>query len=106
MTYRKVRDRWSYAFALVSVAAVVATEADGTLREIRLGLGGVGTRPWRARETERLLTGRQPTEERLREAARAEFATARPLPRNAFKIDLAVDVITAAVRDLVGGQRR
>ncbi|MCQ8187298.1 FAD binding domain-containing protein [Streptomyces rugosispiralis] len=106
MSYRKVRDRWSYAFALVSVAAVVATEADGTLREIRLGLGGVGARPWRAREAERLLTGRQPTEERLREAARAEFASARPLPQNAFKIDLAVDVITAAVRDLVGGQRR
>ncbi|MEU1949986.1 xanthine dehydrogenase family protein subunit M, partial [Streptomyces sp. NPDC020125] len=67
---------------------------------------GVGTRPWRARETERLLLGRQPTEETLREAARAEFASARPLPQNAFKIDLAVDVITSAVRDLVGGQRR
>ncbi|MBL1097544.1 FAD binding domain-containing protein [Streptomyces coffeae] len=106
MCYRKVRDRWSYAFALVSVAAVAATGPDGTLSEIRLALGGVAPLPWRARRAEEQLAGRRPTEEALRSAARAEFASARPLPRNAFKIDLAVDLITATVLELVGGEGR
>ncbi|MET7905541.1 xanthine dehydrogenase family protein subunit M [Streptomyces sp. NPDC005355] len=106
MRYRKVRDRWSFAFALVSVAAVAATAADGTLREIRLALGGVAPRPWRASKAERLLTGERPTEEALRAAAREEFASARPLPQNAFKVGLAADLITAVVRDLVGGEGR
>ncbi|MGP3922118.1 FAD binding domain-containing protein [Streptomyces sp. 8N616] len=103
MRYRKVRDRWSYAFAVVSVAAVVATGPDGALRDIRLALGGVAPKPWRARRAEELLTGRQPTRDLLRSAARAEFEPARPLPHNAFKIDLAVDVIAASVLDLAGG---
>ncbi|WP_431771240.1 FAD binding domain-containing protein [Streptomyces cucumeris] len=106
MRYRKVRDRWSYAFALVSLAAVAATGPDGTLSEIRLALGAVAPRPWRAHEAERRLIGRRPTAETLREAARAEFASARPLPHNAFKIDLAVDLIADTVLDLVGGGGR
>jgi xanthine dehydrogenase YagS FAD-binding subunit len=102
MRYRKVRDRWSYAFALVSVAAVASVAADGSLREIRLGLGGVAPMPWRARRAEQLLTGHRPTSALVRAAARAEFATARPLPQNAFKIDLAADVIASTVGALVG----
>ncbi|MEU4833689.1 xanthine dehydrogenase family protein subunit M [Streptosporangium sp. NPDC023615] len=105
MRYRKVRDRWSYAFALVSVAAVAVAGSDGSLREIRLALGGVAPRPWRAREAERALTGRVPTRERLTAAAEAEFATARPLPGNEFKIGLARDLIAAVVLDLMGGDR-
>ncbi|MCO6007996.1 xanthine dehydrogenase family protein subunit M [Actinoallomurus purpureus] len=105
MRYWKVRDRWSYAFAVVSVAAVVATTADGTLREVRLALGGVAPVPWRARQAEQVLTGRHPTPELLRAAAQAEFAAARPLPQNAFKIDLATDMITTTVRHLAGGRQ-
>ncbi|MFF3440925.1 FAD binding domain-containing protein [Streptosporangium sp. NPDC002721] len=100
MLYRKVRDRWSYAFAVVSVAAVVATEAGGSLREIRLALGGVAPVPWRAREAEGMLIGHRPTRALLLAAAEAEFAAARPLPRNEFKIGLAGDLIAAGVRDL------
>ncbi|GHH86052.1 oxidoreductase [Streptomyces sulfonofaciens] len=100
MRYRKVRDRWSYAFALVSVAAVVDVEPDGSLAEVRIALGGVGTRPWRARAAEAALRGAEPTDSALRAAAGAEFAAARPLPGNAFKVDLATDLIRAVVRDL------
>ncbi|MEU1806592.1 FAD binding domain-containing protein [Streptomyces sp. NPDC019937] len=106
MRYRKVRDRWSYAFAVVSLAAVAATDGRGALREIRLALGGVAPKPWRAHTAERLLTGQRPTEDALRTAALAEFASARPLPDNAFKIGLAADLITATVRDLVAGEGR
>jgi xanthine dehydrogenase YagS FAD-binding subunit len=100
MRYRKVRDRSSYAFALVSVAAVVAVAEDGSLADVRIGLGGVGTRPWRARALEAALRGGPPTEKALRAAAGAEFAAARPLPGNAFKVDLAADLIAAVVREL------
>jgi len=102
MRYRKVRDRWSYAFALVSVAAVASVAADGSLREVRLALGGVAPMPWRARRAEHVLEGHRPTSALVRAAARAEFATARPLPHNAFKIDLATDLIAAVVADITG----
>jgi xanthine dehydrogenase YagS FAD-binding subunit len=101
MRYRKVRDRRSYAFALVSVAASVTLADDGTLDDVRVALGGVAPLPWRARIAESLLRGRQPVDGTLREAARAELASARTLPGNAFKVDLAVDLIAATLRDLV-----
>ncbi|WP_432015260.1 FAD binding domain-containing protein [Streptomyces cucumeris] len=100
MHYRKVRDRWSYAFALVSVATSVSVADDGSLADVRIALGGVAPRPWRASVAEERLRGRRPDEETLREAARAELAAARPLPDNAFKVDLAVDLIVAGIRDL------
>ncbi|GAA2361134.1 xanthine dehydrogenase family protein subunit M [Streptomyces cuspidosporus] len=106
MAYRKVRDRRSYAFALVSVGAVVSVDGDGRLTDVRIALGGVAPRPWRARTAESLLRGRRPDEETLREAARAELAAARPLPDNAFKVDLAIDLIVAAIRDLVARKDR
>ncbi|RKN05375.1 FAD binding domain-containing protein [Streptomyces radicis] len=97
MRYRKVRDRWSFAFAVVSVAVLVTLDEDGALRDVRLALGGVAPLPWRAREAERLLTGRRPTRDLVRSAADAEFAAARPLPHNAFKVGLAADVLTETV---------
>ncbi|MFD5392095.1 FAD binding domain-containing protein [Streptomyces sp. NPDC127074] len=100
MRYRKVRDRWSYAFALVSAATAVSVAEDGSLQDVRIALGGVAPRPWRARIAEERLRGARPDEETLREAARAELAEARPLPDNAFKVDLAIDLIVAGVRDL------
>lgn len=106
MSYRKVRDRRSYAFALVSVGAAVSVDEAGRLGDVRIALGGVAPRPWRARTAEALLRGRRPDEETLREAARAELAAARPLPDNAFKVDLTVDLIVAAIRDLVARKDR
>lgn len=86
--YRKVRDRASYAFALVSVASMVELDGD-TIADARLALGGVGTKPWRAWRTEAALRGQPATEATLVAAIDAELAAARPLPGNAFKLELA-----------------
>jgi xanthine dehydrogenase YagS FAD-binding subunit len=97
--YRKVRDRASYAFALVSVAAAVDV-ADGIVRDVRLALGGVAPIPWRARKAEAALRGAAATEESFRRAADAELADARPLSGNAFKVRLARNVIVRTLLDL------
>ena len=99
-TYRKVRDRASYAFALVSVAAAVETDGDGTIRDVRLALGGVAHKPWRARVAEDRLRGGPATEAAFRAAAEAELADARALRDNGFKIELAKRTIVAALADL------
>ncbi|QGZ66063.1 FAD binding domain-containing protein [Paraburkholderia acidisoli] len=90
--YRKVRDRASYAFALVSVAARLEVR-DGTVKDVRLALGGVAPKPWRARAAEAALLGAPANEAAFRAAAHAELANARPLRDNAFKIELAERVI-------------
>jgi xanthine dehydrogenase YagS FAD-binding subunit len=93
--YRKVRDRASYAFALISVAS--ALELDGsTIRDARLALGGVAHKPWRAHAAEAALRGRPATVATFRDAAEAELAAANGLQDNAFKIDLAKRVIVDA----------
>lgn len=97
--YRKVRDRASYAFALVSVAAALDV-ADGAVRDVRIALGGVAHRPWRAVTAERTLRGAPATAERFRTAAEAELAAARPLPGNAFKVPLARNTLVATLLDL------
>jgi xanthine dehydrogenase YagS FAD-binding subunit len=97
--YRKVRDRSSYAFALVSVAAAMELDG-GTVTDVRLALGGVGTRPWRAQRAEAALRGGPATEEAFRDAAEAELADARPLDGNAFKIELTARVVTAVLAEL------
>ena len=102
--YRKVRDRASYAFALVSVAAALDVE-DGTVRDVRLALGGVAHKPWRASVAEERLRGGPATEEAFRAAATAELEAARPLPGNGFKVPLARNTVTATLRDLAGGAR-
>ncbi|WBS00552.1 xanthine dehydrogenase family protein subunit M [Pseudoduganella sp. SL102] len=98
--YRKVRDRASYAFALVSVAAALDVH-DGVVRDVRLALGGVAHKPWRAWTAEGMLKGRPATEELFAAAAAAELADARPLRDNAFKIDLARRAIVAVLGGLV-----
>jgi xanthine dehydrogenase YagS FAD-binding subunit len=100
-TYRKVRDRASYAFALVSVAAALEVE-DGIVRDVRLALGGVATKPWRAWKAEDALRGRPATAESFRAAAEAELAAATPLRDNAFKIELARRTIGAVLDELTG----
>jgi xanthine dehydrogenase YagS FAD-binding subunit len=97
--YRKVRDRASYAFALVSVAAALDV-ADGAVRDVRLALGGVAHKPWRATTAESELRGAPATEASFRAAAEAELAAARPLSDNAFKVPLARRVITSTLLDL------
>jgi len=98
-TYRKVRDRSSYAFALVSVAAALQIEGS-TVKDVRLALGGVAHKPWRASKAEAALRGREATEANFRAAAAAELIDARPLRDNAFKIELAVRTITAVLQQL------
>jgi xanthine dehydrogenase YagS FAD-binding subunit len=100
-TYRKVRDRASYAFALVSVAAALELDR-GVVRDVRLALGGVGTKPWRAWKAEESLRGRPATVQSYREAAEAELADAKPLRDNGFKIELAKRTIAAVLGELAG----
>jgi xanthine dehydrogenase YagS FAD-binding subunit len=99
--YRKVRDRASYAFALVSVAAALHVEG-GVVRDVRLALGGVAHKPWRALRAEESLRGGPATAERFAVAAAAELAQAQPLPGNAFKVPLARNVIVRVLLDLAG----
>jgi xanthine dehydrogenase YagS FAD-binding subunit len=97
--YRKVRDRASYAFALVSVAAALRVE-DNRVAEVRLALGGVGTRPWRATTAEEALRNAPATEDSFARAADAELANALPQPDNAFKVALTRRTITATLTAL------
>jgi xanthine dehydrogenase YagS FAD-binding subunit len=101
-TYRKVRDRSSYAFALVSVAAVLQLDG-GKVRDVRLALGGVGTKPWRAWRAEEVIKGRPASEEGFLAGAEAELAAARPLRDNGFKVELAKRTITAVLVELSRG---
>ncbi|WP_030767759.1 FAD binding domain-containing protein [Streptomyces sp. NRRL F-2664] len=98
--YRKARDRASYAFALASVAAVLALD-DGRVRHVALAFGGLAHRPWRAAAAEERLTGAVPTDEVVREAVDAELAAAVPLPGNAFKVDLARNLARDALAALI-----
>jgi xanthine dehydrogenase YagS FAD-binding subunit len=98
-SYRKVRDRASYAFALVSVAAALRVD-DQMVTQVRLALGGVGAKPWRAREAERLLLGGPADEAAFRRAAEAELAAATVRQGNAFKVTLAVSTVVAVLREL------
>ena len=102
--YRKVRDRASYAFALVSVAAAVDV-ADRVVRDVRLALGGVAHKPWRARRAEDVLRGAPAREEVFRHAADALLAEARPLEQNAFKVPLLRNVLVRTLLDLTEGAR-
>jgi xanthine dehydrogenase YagS FAD-binding subunit len=97
--YLKFRDRESYEFALVSVAAAVRIQ-DGTVAEIRLALGGVGTKPWRARRAEQSLLGQPAGEASFARAANQELAMATPRPLNSFKVELAQRAIARALTTL------
>jgi xanthine dehydrogenase YagS FAD-binding subunit len=102
--YRKVRDRASYAFALVSVAAALDV-AGGVVHDVRLALGGVAHKPWRATRAEDVLRGAPATEEVFRHAADALLAEARPLEQNAFKVPLVRNVVVRTLRELAEGAR-
>jgi xanthine dehydrogenase YagS FAD-binding subunit len=102
--YRKVRDRASFAFALVSVALVLAVD-EGVVRDVRIALGGVAHKPWRARRAEELLLGAPAEEDVFRQAIEAELDRAEPLPDNGFKVPLVRNAVVSALRDLSRGER-
>lgn len=99
--YRKVRDRASYAFALVSVAGVVAVE-QGTITRAALAFGGLAPQPWRDAAVEAALVGQAPTQAAFDAAADALLAGARGHGHNDFKIPLARRVLVTVLRDLTG----
>jgi len=94
--YLKVRERTSYAFAVVSAAATLRLEGS-TIAEARLALGGVAPKPWRAREAERLLAGTRADASNFRRAAEAALAEAKPSGDNGFKIELARRIVVRAL---------
>jgi len=100
-TYRKVRDRSSYAFALVSVAAALEVSG-GVVRDVRIALGGVAPKPWRAWKAEMALRGGPASEEAFLAAIDAELRDAKPLSHNGFKIELARRMVVAVLNELSG----
>jgi xanthine dehydrogenase YagS FAD-binding subunit len=100
-TYRKVRDRASFAFALVSVAAALQLDGD-RIEDVRIALGGVAHKPWRAWKAEAALRNGPATEQAFRAAAIAELADAAPLRDNGFKVELATRTLIAVLGDLAG----
>ncbi len=101
-SYRKVRDRASYAFALVAVAAAVQLDEAGRIADLRLAWGGVAHKPWRASKAEAALRGQRPDAAAIAHALDLELAQAQPLRDNAFKIDLVRRTTTAVLAELAG----
>jgi xanthine dehydrogenase YagS FAD-binding subunit len=100
--YLKVRERTSYAFAVVSAAAGLRIER-GAIREARLALGGVAAKPWRCRAAEAMLAGNRPGPDVFARAAAAALADARPSGENQFKIELARRIVVRALTLAAGG---
>jgi xanthine dehydrogenase YagS FAD-binding subunit len=101
-SYLKIRDRLSFAFALVSVAAALEIE-NGTIRQARLALGGVAHKPWRDRRAEAQLTGAPPTRASFTQAARTVLSEARGFGHNDFKIELARRAIVRTLSQAANG---
>lgn len=99
--YRKVRDRASFAFALVSVGAAIQV-SDGLITDLHLALGGIAPVPWRARRAEAALLGQPPTVDNFRRASEQELADATPLRDNAFKVALTHNVVATTLAGLCG----
>jgi xanthine dehydrogenase YagS FAD-binding subunit len=95
--YLKIRDRASYAFALVSVAAILDVDSNNRIKASRVALGGVAHKPWRASKVEAQLLGKTPSEKAFRDAAEAELAPAKGYKHNLFKIELAKRAIVRAL---------
>lgn len=103
--YVKLRDRESYAFALASAAVVIVPDETGSrFSRVRIALGGVATKPWRAREAEALLTHVPLDDAQFRIAAAAALRDARPREHNAFKVELAQRVLIRALSLVAAGQ--
>ena len=101
--YLKVRERSSYAFALVSVAAALDLAASGTIKTARIALGGVAAKPWRAEEAAKYLVGKKPGEAAFREAAKIAVSQAKPLSDNGYKVKMAERSIFRALTNAMNG---
>lgn len=95
--YLKMRDRASYAFAIVSVAAALEIDPGKKITAVRLALGGVAHKPWRAQKAEQELLGKIADEKAFRAAAEAELSAAKGYAHNSFKIELAKRIIVRAL---------
>jgi xanthine dehydrogenase YagS FAD-binding subunit len=95
--YLKIRDRESYEFALASAAVALDMDA-GNVRQARIALGGLATRPWRPKEAEAALAGKPLDDSSLRAAAETAFRDARPHEHNSFKIELGKQTLMRALR--------
>jgi xanthine dehydrogenase YagS FAD-binding subunit len=102
--YRKVRERASYAFAIGAVAAALDI-SDGVVRDVRIALGAVAPRPWRARAAEDALRGGPASEESFLSAAEAELAAAEPLRDNGYKVPLTTNLMVSTLSELAERQR-
>lgn len=103
--YRKVRDRASYAFALVSIAAALEVR-DGQVTDVRIAFGGLAHKPWRAGRAEELLRGGPARAAEFRRAADVELADAQPLRHNAFKVPMARNLMASVLEDLANREGR
>ncbi len=100
--YLKMRDRASYAFAIVSVAAALELDPAKKITAVRIALGGVAHKPWRALKAEQELAGKKADEKAFRTAAEAELAAAKGYAHNEFKIELAKRTIVRALNTVMG----
>jgi len=100
--YLKIRERSSYAFALISVAAALVTDGN-RIKDVRIAIGGVAHKPWRASVAEKWLTGKEATEANFKAAATAELKNAKPLQHNKYKVGLAARAIVRALEGAMQG---
>ncbi|WP_198336525.1 FAD binding domain-containing protein [Psychrobacter celer] len=103
-TYDKVRDRASYAFALVSCAAVIDADDNGNLATVRLAFGGIGTQPWRNEDVEDLLTDTQGDDDTINQAADLLLKDAKGSGQNDFKIPLTRRLLKQAIKRALAGE--
>ncbi|MGP5407049.1 FAD binding domain-containing protein [Psychrobacter celer] len=103
-TYDKVRDRASYAFALVSCAAVIDADDNGNLTTVRLAFGGIGTQPWRNEDVEELLTDTQGDDDTINQAADLLLKDAKGSGQNDFKIPLTRRLLKQAIKRALAGE--
>ncbi|MDD1507046.1 FAD binding domain-containing protein [Pseudomonas sp. CNPSo 3701] len=103
--YLKLRDRASFAFALVSVAAALQLDENGQIRQARIALGGVAHKPWRRADVEASLVGQVATPEHFEAAAELLLKDAQPLAHNAFKVELARRAVVRALSTAAEGAR-
>ncbi len=102
--YLKIRDRASYAFALISVAVALETEGN-RIKQARIAMGGAAHKPWRATEAEKFLVGKEGTEANFKRAAEAEMRNAQPLEHNKFKVELGTRGIVRALQMAMNGNK-
>ena len=102
--YLKIRDRASYAFALISVAVALETEGN-RIKQARIAMGGAAHKPWRATEAEKFLVGKEGTEANFKLAAEAEMRNAQPLEHNKFKVELGTRGIVRALQMAMNGNK-